>query len=150
MKFFSDFFVTVFYIGRIPLAPGTFSSLFSVIIWFIFFKAANPIFLAILTIILFFLGVLACEHDNKYSNKHDPSYIVIDEFVGQWIVFLFIPVNPLNALIGFILFRFFDISKIGPVGYFERMPGGWGVMADDVVAGVLSLMILYGLQSFLP
>ena len=59
MKFFSDFFVTVFYIGRIPLAPGTFSSLFSVIIWFILFKAANPIFLVILTIILFFLGVLA-------------------------------------------------------------------------------------------
>ena len=75
---------------------------------------------------------------------------MIDEFVGQWFVFLFIPVNIVNALIGFILFRIFDISKIGPVGYFERFDRGWGVMADDVAAGIISFVILMSLQPILP
>ena len=150
MKILSDLFLTVFYIGKLPIAPGTWSSLFSVTIWFLFFKTTHPLFLCILSCLLLLIGVLACNYDLKKSNNHDPSYIVIDEFVGQWFVFLFIPVNIVNAVIGLILFRIFDISKIGPVGYFERFDRGWGVMADDVAAGIISFVILMSLQPILP
>ena len=79
----------------------------------------------------------------KKSNDHDPSYIVIDEWVGQWVALSFIPVNSNFAILGFILFRFFDITKIGPVKYFEKIPGALGVMSDDIAAGLMSAIVIF-------
>ena len=87
------------------------------------------------------------ENFQKQSGEQNKiSYIVIDEWVGQWIALSFLPVNLSFALLGFILFRFFDISKIGPVKYFEKLPGAVGVMADDVAAGFLSMLTIYLLR----
>ena len=77
------------------------------------------------------------------------SFIVVDEWVGQWITFSFLPVNYTIAILGFLLFRFFDISKVGPVKYFEKLPGAWGVMADDVIAGILSMVSLLLIQYYI-
>ena len=76
------------------------------------------------------------------SKDHDPSSIVIDEWVGQWIAFSMLPVNLYTGLIGFLSFRIFDITKIGPVKRMEKLPGGWGIMADDVMAGIMSYFII--------
>ena len=100
-------------------------------------------------IILFFLGLISSEIIIKNSNDHDPSKIVIDEWVGQWISLLFLPITLINAVIGFILFRFFDISKLKPISYMEKIQGGWGIMLDDVLAGLLTLIILYSVNHYL-
>jgi phosphatidylglycerophosphatase A len=83
----------------------------------------------------------------------DPGAIVIDEFAGQWIVLLALPLEPLSVLLGFGLFRLFDIWKPWPVGWLERsVGGGFGVMIDDLAAGILGLGVLqftlWGLHSF--
>ena len=140
---------TVFNIGKLPLAPGTWSSFFAVLVWYIFFRELNPTYFLLINIILFFLGLISSEIIIKNSNDHDPSKIVIDEWVGQWISLLFLPITLINAVIGFILFRFFDISKLKPISYMEKIQGGWGIMLDDVLAGLLTLIILYSVNYYL-
>ena len=140
---------TVFNIGKLPLAPGTWSSFFAVLVWYTFFRELNPIYFLLINIILFFLGLISSEIIIKNSNDHDPSKIVIDEWVGQWISLLFLPITLINAVIGFILFRFFDISKLKPISYMEKIQGGWGIMLDDVLAGLLTLIILYSVNHYL-
>ena len=139
----AEFIGTVFNIGKLPLAPGTWSSFFAVLVWYVFFRELNPIYFLLINIILFFLGLISSEIIIKNSNDHDPSKIVIDEWVGQWISFLFLPVSIANGIIGFILFRFFDISKLKPISYMEKIKGGWGIMLDDILAGLMTLIILH-------
>ena len=132
---------TVFNIGKLPLAPGTWASLIATISWYIIFKDIEPLFLPIVTSFLFLIGSVASDSIVTNSKEHDPSKIVIDEWVGQWIAFTFMQVNLTTAFIGFIAFRLFDITKIGPIRSIEKLPGGWGVMADDVMAGILALLV---------
>jgi phosphatidylglycerophosphatase A len=101
-----------------------------------------------LSIILLIIGTFFSYLSLKQSNDHDPSYIVIDEWVGQWIALSFLPVSLSYGLIALALFRFFDISKVGPVGYFEKLPGAIGVMLDDVVAGILTMVIIFTVRFF--
>jgi len=146
MKIITDFIVTIFYIGKLPFAPGTWASIMATVIWLFLFNSANSYLLPIFSIILLIIGTYFSHLSLKKSNDHDPSYIVIDEWVGQWIALSFIPVNLSFAIIGLVLFRFFDISKIGPIRYFEKLPGAFGVMLDDVVAGLLTMLVIYILQ----
>ena len=143
MKILIDVIVTTFYIGRLPLAPGTWASIASTISWLFIFDATNSFLVPLYSIILFFVGVYFSHLSLKKSNDHDPSYIVIDEWVGQWVALSFIPVNLNFAIVGFILFRFFDITKIGPVKYFEKIPGALGVMSDDIAAGLMSAIVIF-------
>ena len=76
--------------------------------------------------------------------KKDPSEAVIDEVVGMGISLLFVPKSIALYIVAFLLFRFFDITKIYPIKKFEKLPGGWGIMLDDVVAGIFSLGVLQG------
>jgi len=139
----AEFIGTVYNIGKLPLAPGTWSSFLAVLVWYIFFGEINPIYFLLIIFILFLLGIISSKIIIKNSIEHDPSKIVIDEWVGQWISFLFLPVSLVNAIIGFILFRLFDISKLKPIGYMEKIKGGWGIMLDDVLAGGMTLIILH-------
>ena len=143
MKILIDVIVTTFYIGRLPLAPGTWASIAATISWLFIFDATNSFLVPLSSIILFFVGVYFSHLSLKKSNDHDPSYIVIDEWVGQWVALSFIPVNLNFAILGFILFRFFDITKIGPVKYFEKIPGAIGVMSDDIAAGLMSAIVIF-------
>ena len=68
--------------------------------------------------------------------------IVIDEWVGLWIAFTMMPINLTTAIVGFLAFRIFDITKIGPIRRMEKLPGGWGVMADDVMAGIMTYFVI--------
>jgi len=133
---------TIFYIGKLPKAPGTWASLIATISWYFIFRDLNFFILPVITFILFFLGIIASNKIIENSSNHDPSRIVIDEWVGQWIAFTMLPVNIYTGVIGFLSFRLFDISKFGPVKKMESLPKGLGVMADDVMAGILSYFVV--------
>lgn len=81
----------------------------------------------------------------------DPGWVVIDEFAGQWIGMLALATaTPIGVAASFVLFRFFDITKLGPVGWADRQHGAFGVMADDVIAGVLTAVVLAGVRWWWP
>jgi phosphatidylglycerophosphatase A len=83
-----------------------------------------------------FFGVPAASIVARESGRKDPSFVVIDEVAGQWITLLLCPINWRNAVIAFVLFRLFDIFKPFPIRRIERLPAGWGIVFDDVGAGL--------------
>ena len=85
-------------------------------------------------------GIYICDSAEKQLGVHDASEIVFDEWIGMWITMWHVPL--ILTPVAFILFRLFDISKIGPVGKIQDLPGGLGIMADDVVAGIIGRIIL--------
>ncbi len=137
----SRFFATLFFIGYIPFAPGTFGSLFAVV----FIGVLKPdISLHIIIVVIgFFIGIISSDYAERYFDKEDCSCIVIDEFIGYLVSVLFIPLT-FNYLIGaFFLFRFLDILKPVPIRYIERtFKGGLGIMIDDIAAGIITNIIL--------
>ena len=143
MKNFTKYFATLFGIGFVPLAPGTFGSLFAILIWYVFIDLFSifyfiVLFLFVLSISFYFTDIYL----NSYKKK-DPSEVIVDEFLGQSIPLLFIVnFNIYEVLIAFVTFRFFDIYKIYPINKMEDLKGSYGVILDDIVAGIYSLIIL--------
>jgi len=138
---------TFFGLGYSPIAPGTFGAGGGILVFYILYLLeVGPIYLnstlIILIILFFFLGIHSTNKLIPIWGK-DPSKVVVDETIGQWITLLCIPYgNHWYVLLAFILFRFFDISKILGIRKFERLHGGLGVMMDDVVAGIYGAIIL--------
>lgn len=135
-------------IGYLP-APGTAGSLAALIAgWFI--ASYGFLALAIAALAALLVGIVASETYSQVTDSKDASEVIIDEVAGQWVVLLCIPPFIDEAYlwygVAFILFRFFDITKIGPVGMAEKLGGGIGIMADDIVAGGLAGMCLLALQ----
>ena len=145
---FSEIICTVFYIGKLSLAPGTFGSLAALVCWF-FIKPSlsDPLFLLI-TGGIFFLGIACSEIIVSAGNVKDPQFIVIDEWVGMWISLYLVEHSIFWGLAAFFFFRFFDIFKPGPIGEMDKMDGGIGVMMDDVVAGILTCLLIQSLSHF--
>lgn len=141
--------------GCIPFAPGTWGSLFSLGIGYFCFLPL-PFFARIFSLVaLFFFGTYVSDIAEKILNKKDPSEIVIDELVGLWIVLLPLTLSPstqkpfLQLAIAFVLFRFFDILKIYPIAQIERkLSGGFGIMVDDVLAGIYALLVFLLIRHF--
>ena len=133
---------TVFYIGKFPLAPGTWASIFAVLCWYFLFQSVNHFVLPAISIFLFLIGGIASDTIVKHSKEHDPSRIVIDEWVGQWVTLSMMPINIMTGVVAFVAFRIFDIIKPGPVRKMEKIPGGWGIMADDVMAGIMAYFVV--------
>lgn len=156
--------VTTFGVGYLPLAPGTWGSMVGVGIYLIFAwieESAGRIYGArgftdgqitawvhagnlIIFLLFCLLGVWAAGHSTKLFRHKDPSQAVVDEVIGQLIVFLFVPFGlswPL-ILLGFLLFRLFDIWKPYPIDSLQGLPTGIGVCADDILAGVYGGAIL--------
>lgn len=127
--------------GYVPFAPGTAGAALAIIIWTLLSLFSpvgiNPWLQIALLMLLIILGVVAAGIMEKDFGK-DPARVVIDEIAGIWCSILLIPFSWEAALGGFILFRIFDIWKPWPVGPMEKIPGGWGIMLDDVVAGLIS------------
>ena len=143
MKIFSKYFSTIFGIGHIPIAPGTFGSLFAILIWCIFINMLSIsyfiiLFLLILSISFYITGIYL----EKFKKK-DPSEVIIDEFLGQSIPLLFVfNLNAFEVLVAFVSFRFFDIYKIYPINRAEEIEGSYGVILDDIIAGIYALIVL--------
>ncbi len=133
--------------GRLPGAPGTWGSLAALPFGWVIIVRSGPLGLAIATMLVFFVGVVASGHYAKLLGTKDPGSAVIDEVAGQWLALLpvayFSPSNWLFYGLAFIAFRLFDIWKPWPVRKFELLPGGWGIMVDDIVAGLYALAIVW-------
>ena len=102
-------------------------------------------FASLLVIGMLALGIWASNRYTQASGQSDPGEIVVDEVAGQWLALIFAaPDNPWHFLAAFLLFRFFDIAKLWPANWAQdQLPGGWGVMMDDIVAGVYAAALLY-------
>ena len=140
---------TVFYIGRLPLAPGTWCSFIAFLSWFYLRFYIEGVFILYASLILFFIGVAVSTIHSEVIKKEDPSEIVIDEWVGQWIALWLIPHSFYWGFASFVLFRFFDISKLGPVQGMDDIKSGTGIMMDDVVAGIIALLVTQSLYYFI-
>ena len=144
----AKFIATYLYIGLLPKMPGTWGSIFALPLAWLLYKMGNiPYWVTFIGLTL--LGTWACKVYSERVGKEDPDEVVIDEVVGILAVFLFVKPTPLNLLLGLLLFRVIDILKPPPINYLERIPHGIGIMADDLLAGVLTGVILWAVESFL-
>lgn len=128
--------------GLAPKAPGTFGTLVAVPIYYFLSFLTVEIYLAVL-VLCSLAGFLICHVTSRDMGVHDHKAIVWDEFVGYWITMLMVPFNFQWAIVGFILFRFFDILKPFPICWLDKnVHGGLGIMIDDIVAGVFAGVLL--------
>ena len=156
IKTFNTLFVTMFGLGKVPKIPGTFGSLATIIILYIFFHildlSTNLILIGLIVIFIFSFSAIAI-HIKDSENK-DPKEVVIDEFIGQSIpIYLYEishgtekSVDEAIIFYGicFILFRFFDIAKPFPVSYFDKnFKNFFGIIMDDIMAGLYSMILIY-------
>ena len=140
---FNTIFVSVFGIGFIPIASGTFGSLAGLLIGYILYLINFNLFFIIIPL-LFILGIIASNTYQKQTGEKDSSIIVIDEVVGQLIAMILVVDNLTLVLCSFIIFRIFDIFKPWPASYADKkMDGGLGVMLDDVFAGIYAAISIY-------
>ena len=134
------------WVGNMPKAPGTWGSLFAFLPWLLIKGLTLPFYLLTL-ILVFIIGFFAAGSAEKILDRADAGPIVIDEILGMFITLTLAPDHPVAWLLGFVLFRIFDIIKPFPVSWFDqRIHGGIGIMMDDVAAGIyafLSLQLLW-------
>jgi phosphatidylglycerophosphatase A len=132
--------------GLARYAPGTFGTMVAIPLYLVL--ARFPAWLYAVTVIAAFaLGVWICDSVSRDLRVHDHGGIVFDEFVGYWITMFLVPVTWTSVLAGFVLFRLFDIWKPWPIRWFDRhVPGGFGIMLDDVIAGLLACAALHALR----
>ena len=145
MKFLLNLISTFFYLGKLPKAPGTWGSLGALFVWSLI--PESLFFRLILLVITLIIGFIACEFTLQQIDDPDPSYIVIDEVVGLWIALLFVPKTIFFSLLGFVLFRLFDILKPSFIYSVQFFKGSLGVMLDDIFAGFLVMLILWGVMA---
>lgn len=136
-------------LGYIPIAPGTMGALGGMITGVLlrYYTNTPDLFLCGFIILFFIAGVICSNFLEQIWGK-DPSRIVIDEVVGMWLAMLFIPKGWVPILGAFIFFRLFDIYKPFYIRKTERLKGGWGVMVDDVVAGIYANLLIQLLMLF--
>jgi phosphatidylglycerophosphatase A len=150
MRTFGVLVSTCGYVGYVPVAPGTAGSLLGLGLY-AFVRWCDVWGLEIFVILaITILGIWSASVGERYFERKDPGYIIIDEVAGILFTFLFLPVTWIGAIIGFLVFRFFDIVKPFPVRQTERLPGGWGVMFDDLVAAVYSHLVIRLLALAMP
>lgn len=129
--------------GLAPSAPGTFGSLAAIPFYLLFSGLSLPYYLALL-VICAVVGVWICDQTAQALGVHDHPAIVWDEFVGVWITLIAAPAGWLPLVLGFALFRFFDILKPWPISWLDQhVSGGLGIMLDDILAGVFACLCLH-------
>ena len=141
------FSATFFYLGKLPFAPGSWGSLGALVLW-LFLPLSFVVHLAAI-VILFILGVYSSNKVAEDLTDHDPSEVVIDEAVGMGISLFMLPHSFGLYLLAFCLFRFFDIFKPSFIYRIQNLPGGWGIMLDDALAGFFTLAIVTGFSPIL-
>ena len=153
---FTNLFVSLFYSGYFKKWPGTFASLISILILYPIIEL-NIFSKNIFIYIFIFIFIISIYFINKFSNftkTHDSGIIVIDEFLGIYLIFIFYEyiyfINPyITLLLIFLLFRFFDITKIFPANIIDKkMKNSLGVLLDDIVASIYTIIVLYILNVY--
>jgi phosphatidylglycerophosphatase A len=140
---------TAFGSGYSPFAPGTAGSAVGLLLFWPLASRPWPWQLAACAAV-FLVGVAAAGRVARSLGVPDPGLVVVDEVAGQWLTLTALPFTPATALAGFVLFRVMDVVKPWPARDFERLHGGWGIMADDVMAGVYAHLALRALLLVWP
>ena len=128
--------------GLIPVGPGTFGTLAAIPLFYALSFTPIYIYLAI-TVAVILISVWASTIAEEIFQKTDPGQVVADEVSGFLVAMILVPPTISNIFLGFLLFRLFDIAKPYPVRKFEELPGGWGIVIDDVAAGVYACITLH-------
>ncbi|HEX9369200.1 MAG TPA: phosphatidylglycerophosphatase A [Vicinamibacterales bacterium] len=144
------FLATVGYCGYFPIAPGTVGSAAGLVVYLLVWWTRSPILEAGLIAVTFAVGTWAATHAERYFGGIDPGPVVIDEVLGMLVTLAFIPVGWSGALAGFVIFRVFDVIKPYPANRLETFHGGFGIMADDAMAGIYANLVLRLLIWLLP
>jgi len=132
---------TAFGAGFSPIAPGTAGSLVGLALFWPL-QLTPPWVQVLVTVAVYFAGVAASTRLAQRLGRKDPGAAVVDEVVGMWLALLFLPFTPATAAAAFLLFRVLDVFKPYPARQLESLPGGWGIMTDDVIAGVYANLVL--------
>ncbi|NTW82425.1 MAG: phosphatidylglycerophosphatase A [Chlorobiaceae bacterium] len=136
-------------IGFFPVAPGTVTSAAAVALYLLLPGIRDVPVMLILILLSSAAGIWSgYVMEEQFGN--DPSIVTIDELAGQWIALVAIPAGALPLALSFAFFRFFDIAKPGPVNSAQNLPGGWGIMADDILAGLFANLSVRGVLFLLP
>ena len=116
--------------------------MFAVLVWYFLMTDISPFNLLLIAFITFIMGVFTSNQVIKDTGKDDPSEVVIDELAGQWLALIGLPHSIGFAIASFIIFRILDIAKPFPINQLEILPQGWGVMLDDIAAGLITLGLI--------
>ena len=157
MKIFTKLFVSIFFVGYIKFASGTWGSLAALLILFPIVKITTLSFgvLIIIFIILFFISNLCINYFSNFTNSKDSKNIVIDELLGIFSILIFYDLifiynDFITLVLIFFIFRLFDIIKIFPANYIDKnLKNGYGVIMDDIVAGIYTIFTLMILNVFI-
>ena len=143
----AELIATGFFAGKSKIAPGTVGTLVG--IPFVLLASTHWSIFFVVVVLLSVGGTLASQIIIEKTGIDDPEEVVVDEILGFVLAFTLVPVNIKSVILGFLIFRVLDIMKPFPIKFFEKLPGAFGVMADDVVAGVMTAVILWVIFSIL-
>jgi phosphatidylglycerophosphatase A len=147
-RFFTEALIgSGLFTGYFPLAPATVTSFFVLLPAYLLTRF--PLWHGLTAVAVFFVGVPIATDLEKAWGK-DPHRVTIDEVVGTLVTFFMNPVSPWGLGLGFLVWRFFDIVKLPFIDRSQRLPGGWGIMVDDVLAGMCANIVLRIALGFLP
>ena len=144
------FIATCAHVGYAPVAPGTFGSAVGLVVYYLVRRqASTAVELGAIALILV-VGLWSATEAEHHFGGIDPGPVVIDEVIGMLITLALHPVNVAGATVGFFVFRVLDVVKPWPARRLELLPGGFGVVLDDVMAGVYGNLLMWGLVRLLP
>jgi len=137
--------------GLSPIMPGTMGTIAAVFIWYLSLQSWSLSVFFVLIVVACIPGIYLCDKTANDIGIHDHGSIVWDEFVGMWLVLVYLPVMSWQwILIAFMLFRFFDMLKPFPIRWFDRrIPGGLGIMLDDIIAAILAILVMLIVKMFI-
>ena len=144
------FIATCAHVGYAPVAPGTFGSAAGLVIYYLVRRqGSTAVELGVIAVILV-IGLWSATEAEHHFGGIDPGPVVIDEVIGMLITLALHPVNVLGAITGFFIFRVLDVIKPWPARRLELLPGGFGIVLDDVMAGIYGNLLIWGLVRLLP
>jgi phosphatidylglycerophosphatase A len=132
---------TAFGSGYAPIAPGTAGSAVGLLLWWPL-STLSPLVQAVAIVVVSLVGVAAATHVARAVALKDPAIVVVDEVVGMWLTLFALPLTPVTAAVGFLLFRALDVWKPFPARRLEFLPGGWGIVADDLMVGLYANLLI--------
>ena len=144
------FIATCAHVGYAPFAPGTWGSAVGLLVYYLVrVQGSTAIELAVIAVMMV-IGLWAATEAEHHFGGIDPGPVVIDEVIGMLITLALHPVNVFGAVVGFLIFRLLDVVKPWPARRLELLPGGFGVVLDDAMAGVYGNLLMWGAIRFLP
>ena len=150
MRRLALFLSTCGYVGYAPFAPGTFGSAAGLVVFYALRSTGSTTVELLAIVVLFAVGIWSGTVAEHHFGGVDPGPIVLDEVVGMLITLALLPVSPMGAFVGFLVFRVLDVLKPFPSARFESLPGGLGVMADDGMAAIYGNLVMRALMAFAP